>query len=124
MQPTVLVVEDEWLLRWALAQKLASAGYKVVEAGDAREALAQFDVQPDAVDAVLLDLRLPDADGMSVLQHVKAVRPACPVIIMTAHGSAENAGDALAAGASCFLTKPFDHEAMLALLGDVIDGKA
>jgi DNA-binding NtrC family response regulator len=113
-------VDDEWLLRWALVQRLGVAGYRVVEAGDAAEALRQFDASSPPVDVVLLDLKLPDADGMSVLSHVKAHRPTCPVILMSAHGNAESEHAALDAGAFRYLSKPFDHSRLLALVRDAI----
>jgi len=122
--PAVLVVEDEWLLRWALGQRLAASGFIVLEAGTAAEALSRFDAEPDGVSAVLVDLRLPDSTGMSVLRHVKSMRPACPVIMMTAHGTAENLVEAIEAGAVQYLVKPFDHGTMLTLLREAIRSPA
>jgi len=106
---TVLVVDDEPLIRWAVREILEGAGYGVVEAGSAREAitrLADADRHPVAV--ALLDLRLPDSDDLSLLRRVRGQIPACKVIIMTAHGTPEVLRDAIAAGAFGTISKPFD----------------
>ena len=118
--PVALVVEDEWLLRWALVQRLAGAGYTVREAGTVREALVSLDSESAPAQVVLLDLRLPDADGFSVLEHVQRTRPGCPVIVMTAEGTIENEEAAFRAGAFGFVVKPFDHAALLVVVADAV----
>ena len=118
-QACILVVDDEWLIRWSFSQVLGLAGYRVLEAQDASEALRHLD-GPSGFDAVLLDLKLPDQDGLSVLRRIKAARPSCPVIMMTAHGSADDAREALAAGAFRFVMKPLEQQDMLDLLGQAL----
>jgi DNA-binding NtrC family response regulator len=106
---TVLVVDDEPLIRWAVRETLEDAGYGVVEAGSAREAMsriAEADGRPLAV--ALLDLRLPDSDDLSLLRQVRNEAPACQVIIMTAHGTHEILRDAVTQGAFGTISKPFD----------------
>lgn len=105
----VLVVDDEPLIRWAVRETLEDAGYGVVEAGSAREAmtaLAAADGRPVAV--ALLDLRLPDCDDLSLLRRVRGLAPGCQVILMTAHGTPEVLRDAMTAGAYSTISKPFD----------------
>ncbi len=109
----VLVVDDESLIRWSLRERL-SGSYEVLEAETGLEALAVFGSNP--VDLVLLDLCLPELDGLGVLERIRATHPACPVIVMTAYGSPESAEKAAALGATAFLTKPFDLDRMIGLV--------
>jgi DNA-binding NtrC family response regulator len=103
----ILVVDDEPLIRWAIREGLEGAGYAVVEAGTAQEALAHLtDSVPIAV--ALLDLRLPDCDDLTLLRHVRREAPACRVIMMTAHGTPELLAEAIGAGAFATVAKPFD----------------
>jgi DNA-binding NtrC family response regulator len=106
--PQVLVVDDEPLIRWAVAERLASAGYKVFEAGDGKTALHY--VQPDgpSLDLVLLDVRLPDSRDLRVLEGIKFLRPHCKVILMTAYGWLGLATEAVNKGACRVIGKPFD----------------
>jgi DNA-binding NtrC family response regulator len=106
---TVLVVDDEPLIRWAVRQILEDAGYAVVEAGSAAEALTcigEADGRP--VSVALLDLRLPDSDDLTLLRLVRGQAPACRIILMTAHGSPEILADAIEQGAFATVSKPFD----------------
>jgi len=114
---TVLIVDDEPLIRWAVREILEDAGYAVVEAGSAGEAMSRIaaaDGHPVAV--ALLDLRLPDSDDLSLLRRVRAEAPACRVIIMTAHGTPELLGDAMKAGAFGTISKPFDLSSVVGLV--------
>ena len=123
-KPVVLVVDDENLIRWSLKERLVRADYAILEAETGLEALAVF--AENRVDLVLLDLCLPELDGLGVLERIKKERPACPVILMTAYGSPDSTERALALGASRVVTKPFDFDLVLGLvrsalpsLGDV-----
>jgi DNA-binding NtrC family response regulator len=104
--PRVLVVDDERLVRWSVAETLTARGYNVVEAADARSAMQAFGAG-DTIDLVLLDLRLPDADDLRVLACIRQEAPKMPVILMTAFATREIVEDATVLGASV-LTKPFD----------------
>ena len=104
---TILVVDDEPLIRWALREALEGAGYDVIEAGSAREALASIG-HAARVDVALLDIRLPDSDDLGLLRRIRLTAPGCRVIVMTAHGSAELLAEAMTAGAFATLSKPFD----------------
>lgn len=103
---TVLVVDDEAAVRALLASLLSSRGYRVLQAGSAAEGLEIMAAsQPELV---LMDYRLPDRDGLSVLQEIKARYPASYVIMVTGMGSEELAVEMMKAGASEYLLKPFD----------------
>ena len=112
---TVLVVDDEPLIRWAVREGLESAGFHVVEAATAREALTVLEGSaPVAV--ALLDVRLPDSDDLGLLRRVLHDAPSCRVIVMTAHGTPELLGEARQAGAFGTVSKPFDMAGMVDLV--------
>jgi DNA-binding NtrC family response regulator len=102
---TILVVDDESLIRWTLAERLSQDGHTVVEADTAKAALARFG--PD-IDLVLLDFKLPDSDGLQVLKTLKAQDPDVPVILLTAFSSIETAVEAMKQGAYHYANKPFN----------------
>jgi DNA-binding NtrC family response regulator len=103
----VLVVDDEPLIRWCIAETLGAAGYGITEAQDAASALRALAgmTQPDVI---LLDLRLPDSSDLGLLQQIRSIAPTAAVIMMTAFGTPEVTAAALALGARAVLTKPFD----------------
>lgn len=103
----LLVVDDETLIRWSLSERLTEAGYAVTEAEDASNALRVINTAATPIDLALLDYKLPDGDGVSLLKIIKARRPACRVILMTAFGSPEMAEDAFNGGAFAIVNKPF-----------------
>jgi DNA-binding NtrC family response regulator len=105
---TILVVDDEPLIRWAVREGLESAGYVVLEAGSAGEALARLAGVNGRVDVALLDVRLPDSDDLGLLEQVRRRAPGCRVIVMTAHGTPELLDEAMTAGAFDTISKPFD----------------
>ena len=109
----ILVVDDETLIRWALNERLSSLGYHVDEAGDGASTLAFFREGAPPVDLVLLDLKLPDSDGVTLLKKIKHRSPACRVILMTAFGTAEKLQDARDNGVDEVLAKPFDLDLMV-----------
>lgn len=108
----VLVVEDDAPLREALSDTLELAGYSVMAAGDAQQALAWL--EKGAPGLVLSDVQMPGMDGHALLRTIKARRPEIPVLIMTAYGQIERAVEAMREGASDYLPKPFEPERLLA----------
>ena len=105
----VLVVDDEPLIRWSIAETLGAAGHQVTEAQDAASALkALADVR--APDLVLLDFRLPDSNDLGLLASIRQAAPAATVIMMTAFGTPDVTAGALKLGASRVLNKPFNMQ--------------
>jgi DNA-binding response OmpR family regulator len=120
VSPEILVVDDEPLIRWSLRERLTAAGYEVREAETGLEAVDALAERTPAL--VLLDLALPELDGLGVLRSVRRMQPGCPVIVMSAHGSpgGGSGAQALELGATHYLTKPFDFNALLALVGSTL----
>jgi len=104
----ILVVDDEYLIRWSLQQELAKEGYEVAAAEDGESALRTVRESPP--DLVLLDIQLPGMGGIEVLQKIKAADPEIVVIMITAYGIVDTAVAAMKAGAFDYLNKPFNLE--------------
>ena len=85
----VLVVDDEPLIRWSLAETLTDRGHTVTEAGDGKEALRVVTNSANRPNVVLLDYRLPDSNDLSLFTAIKRELPKAPIILMTAYGSPE-----------------------------------
>jgi two-component system, NtrC family, response regulator AtoC len=115
---TLLIVDDEQLVRWSLRERFAREGYHVLEASTAAGALEQASA---TVDLVLLDYRLPDGDGLTVLRRIKEITPDTLVILMTAFSSVENAVEAIKHGAYNYLNKPFDLDDVAAIVEKALE---
>ena len=102
----VLIVDDEQLIRWTLAEALRSWNYVSVDAESAGKALYAFD--NDQPDAVLLDVNLPDGSGLEVLREMKRRQPEAVVIMMTGNVMVEDTIAALRGGAYDFSGKPLN----------------
>ena len=103
--PTILIIEDEAKMRRLLELNLGDDGFKTLSASDAETGLKLLASEP--VDLVLTDLKLPGMSGLELLQTAKQNNPALPVVVMTAFGSVETAVEAMKAGASDYVLKPF-----------------
>ena len=113
---TVLVVDDEALIRWSLSEGLSDAGWTVRQAAtgaEARSAVRALEGQPFVL---LLDLRLPDVSDLSLIRELRVARPDVPMIVMTAHGSDDDAAQALMSGVFSFVGKPFDVSEIVGLV--------
>ena len=112
-QATILVVDDEALIRWSLTERLTSDGYQVLDAGTGQAALEKLQ---EGVDLVLLDYRLPDTDGVTILRRIKEFDQDILVILLTAYASVETAVEAMKLGAYHFANKPFNLDDISAMV--------
>jgi DNA-binding NtrC family response regulator len=111
-----LVVDDEPLIRWAIAETLHADGYDVEEAGDADGTVRALFDNPAPPDLVMLDLRLPDCRDLSLLETVRRLAPGATVVLMTAFGTPEIREQARSLGAAGVLDKPFDVDGLAGLM--------
>jgi len=116
---TILIVEDEARMRRLLELDLGEAGFHTISSGDAEAALEQL--RREHVDLVLTDLKLPGMDGLVFLQAAKRLQPALPIIVMTAYGTVETAVEAMKAGASDYVLKPFSLAEMRMVVEKELD---
>jgi DNA-binding response OmpR family regulator len=108
----LLLVDDEEGFTEVLAKRLRRRGIEATVALSGTEALAAAD--GNGFDAAVVDFRMADMDGLTLLGRLKAARPGLPVIMLTGHGSGEAARQGLAAGAADYLVKPCDIEELVA----------
>jgi DNA-binding NtrC family response regulator len=111
LSKSILIVDDERVLRESLATLLESEGYEALQAGNGKE--AQQILLQRSVDVVLSDIRMPEMDGMGLLAHLRTLQPQTPVIMMTAYGTVENAVAAMRTGAWDYLLKPVQFDDLL-----------
>jgi len=121
-QKKILIVNDEKLVRWALAQKWAEYGYQSAEAGTAEEALRGL--QTESPDAILLDVHLPDQSGIEVLEKLKQAGDTHSVIMMTADPQLDDVKAALRLGAYDFVSKPINFEELGVTLQNALEAGA
>jgi DNA-binding NtrC family response regulator len=117
--PTLLIVEDEAKMRRLLELNLAEDGYSVHTAPDAEAGLNTL--RQEKIDLVVTDLKLPGMNGLEFLQAVKRTNATIPVVVMTAFGTVETAVEAMKAGASDYVLKPFSLEEMKLILRKELD---
>lgn len=106
-QGTILIIEDEPIVREFSQRVLESAGFQVLNASDGRNGLEKFGQHCAEISAVLLDLTMPHMDGMEVLRHLRGVAPELPVLVMSGYSGQELSTSFAGSGASGFIQKPF-----------------
>jgi two-component system nitrogen regulation response regulator GlnG len=112
----ILVIEDETLIRWSIAETLGRHGHTVLEAGTAASAVKALEDAEADIDVVLLDYRLPDSNDLNLLAYVRRLQPKSAVVMMTAYGTPEVTAGALALGAYRVVGKPFDMGSLESLV--------
>jgi DNA-binding NtrC family response regulator len=117
--PKILIVEDEAKMRRLLELNLGEDGFATVSTGDAEAGLKLL--RENSIDLVVTDLKLPGMDGLEFLQAIKRQNAALPVVVMTAFGSVETAVDAMKAGASDYVLKPFSLTEMRMVIHKELD---
>lgn len=116
---TVLVVDDEALLRWSIAELLRRRGHTVLEAATADAARSVMALATEPIDVVLLDYCLPDCKDLRLLEETRHRFPSSAVLLMTAFCTSEVVQGALERGACCVLNKPFDMQDVVGLIATV-----
>jgi DNA-binding NtrC family response regulator len=119
----ILVVEDEALIRWSIAETLGQEGHTVMEADDAASAVRALEDAGGDIDVVLLDYRLPDSNDLGLLANVRRLQPRSAVVMMTAYGTPEVTEGALALGAYRVVGKPFDMHGLGSLVAAAHDAR-
>jgi len=119
MGKTILIAEDETVLRESLVELLTDEGYEVVPAADGKAAYDLVLSRP--VDLVVTDVRMPGMDGVTLLGHVRQVAPETPVIVVTAYGTVESAVAAMRLGARDYLLKPVQFDDLLLKVGRALE---
>lgn len=116
----ILIVDDEASVRRLLVSVFKRNGYETVEAAGGLDAVTQ--VESQEYDLVLLDIKMPDMDGMTALEKIKSISPDTPVVMITGYGSVESAVKALTLGAFYYITKPFENfEELLDIVESAMD---
>jgi len=114
MPAKILVVDDESLIRDLLYEFLTSQGYMVLLASSTEEAL-KF-LSDREIKLALVDLKLPDLDGLELIQSIKKLKPSLPCLLMTAYPDKESLARARKLGVSAYITKPFQLDQLLSLI--------
>jgi DNA-binding NtrC family response regulator len=114
MTPTVLIVDDERTLRTMVANFLRDQGHEILDAATLAEARQLLEAQP--VDVLILDLLLPDGNGLALLEQLAREQSGVETIVLTAHGDISSAVRAMKIGAYHYLTKPFDAQELTHLV--------
>jgi two-component system nitrogen regulation response regulator GlnG len=117
--PTLLIVDDERNVLYALEKGLRADGLRIVTAQTGKAGIDAF--KWESPDAVLLDIRLPDLSGLDVLQQLRQLDPKLPVIVMTTHGTADTAIQAIQRGAFDYLLKPWDLDELTDLVNKALE---
>ncbi len=119
MNKSILIVEDEKILRISLADALKAEGYTVLAVSNGDEAFSA--IKQGAFSLIITDIRLPDISGMEILRQSLQISPSAPVIVMTAYGNIKDAVESMRIGAFDYITKPFDLDEMFVTVSKALD---
>jgi DNA-binding NtrC family response regulator len=117
VRPLLLVVDDDELILKLVERLAAAAGYNVVTCTSGSDALSMLTRRP--ADVAMVDLRMPDVNGLELLRQIRGSLPDCEVILMTGYAGVDSAIEAIKLGAREYLSKPFDLDRIRQLLGDI-----
>ncbi len=121
MKPSILIVDDDEVIRETLSDVLAKGNYDVYKVGSGHETLSL--IRKNVIDLILLDMKLPDVDGLEILKRIKEFDTDILVIIMTAYSDIETAVTAMKSGAYHYINKPFDLEELKLLIEKGLETK-
>ena len=122
MKPSILIVDDDELMQETLSDVLRKGGYEIFSVTSGNEALSL--IKKNIIDLVLLDMRLPDVDGLEVQRKIKAFDTEILVIIMTAYSDIQTAVSAMKSGAYHYINKPFELEELKLLIEKGLETKS
>ncbi|NWG03852.1 MAG: sigma-54-dependent Fis family transcriptional regulator [Syntrophaceae bacterium] len=122
MKPSILIVDDDEVMRQTLSDVLKRRGYETFSVGSGHEALAT--IKKNETDLILLDMRLPDIDGLEVLKKIKEFDTEIIVIIMTAYSDVQTAVSSMKSGAYDYINKPFELEELKLLIEKGLETKS
>jgi len=122
--PTILVVDDESLVRWSVAETLGDHGYRVTTVADAAGAIRAMEGPGEPPDVVLLDLWLPDRNDLEVLSSMQQLSPATKIILITAYGTDALFEEARRRGAFAVLDKPVEMSALAPMVARALAAQA
>lgn len=114
----IMVVDDAQFMRMKCAKLLSSNGYDVIEAATGAEAVENY--KTERPDAVLLDITMPDMDGLQALKEIRKIDPEARIAMVTAMGQQSIVMEALKSGAKDFIVKPFDPDRVLAAVEKIM----
>jgi DNA-binding NtrC family response regulator len=118
----ILIVDDEKLIRWSLKERMTREGHAVREAEDGKSAAAALEAETP--DLILLDMKLPDTDGLTILRSVVERTPELPVIILTAYSTVDTAVEAMRLGAYDYISKPFEMDELAITVKRALEASA
>ncbi|WP_083238902.1 sigma-54-dependent transcriptional regulator [Caloranaerobacter ferrireducens] len=121
MNKRILIADDEKNMIWALKRALGKEGYDIITAENGKKAVEVFIEKEPSL--VLLDLKMPEMDGIEALRIIKEYNAKIPVIILTAHGTTQTAVEAMKIGALDYITKPFDIDELKIVIKKALDYK-
>ena len=122
MRPSILIVDDDEVMQETLADVLTKKGYEIFSVGSGNGALSM--VKKNVIDLILLDMRLPDIDGLEVLKKIKEFDTEILVIMMTAYSDVQTAVSAMKSGAYDYINKPFELEELKLLIEKGLETKS
>ena len=115
----ILIIDDEAIIRMSCERSLQAEGFSTGVASGGREGLEM--IEKEKYDVVLLDLKMPDMDGMEVLSNIKSSWPDIHVIMISGYSTVDTAVQALRCGAVNFIQKPFSPDTIISAINDITD---